>query len=72
MKFFTDQEYRILLAALSRERKVCEYVDDQYSGEIELVGIMNNIEKKLFDIQYKIGENNDVRQKEHEMNETSE
>lgn len=50
--FFTDEEYRILLKALSREREVCEKVDMDCGEDHKLIRIMNSIEKKIKDIQY--------------------
>ena len=49
---FTDEEYRILLSALSRERKVCEKVDAEGNGEVNLGRLMDSIEKKISRIQY--------------------
>lgn len=51
-QFFTDEEYRILLKALSREREVCEKVDRNCEDDHKLICIMNSIEKKIKDIQY--------------------
>ena len=51
-EYFTDPEYRILLKALSRERKVCEKVDMDCGYDHKLILIMNSIEKKIKDIQY--------------------
>lgn len=54
---FSDQEYRILLAAMRREREVCERVDKEANelgcdlGNL-LVGLCDSIEKKLSDIQH--------------------
>lgn len=50
--FFADEEYRILLKALSREREVCEKVDRDCVDDHKLIHIMNSIEKKIKDIQY--------------------
>ena len=55
--FFTDAEYRILLSALSRERKVCEDMDSLFAEKnitdvVELVPIIRSIEKKIKKIQY--------------------
>lgn len=46
---FTDEEYRILLAALGRERKVCEIADGK---DHMLQHIMNSIEGKIKRLQY--------------------
>lgn len=51
-QFFTDEEYRILLKALSREREVCEKVDMDCGDDHKLIRIMDSIEKKIKDIQY--------------------
>ena len=47
--FFTDEEYRILLSALGRERKVCEQLD---AKDKVLLRIMDSIESKIQRIQY--------------------
>ena len=57
VNFFTDSEYRILLSALSRERKVCEDMDSLFAEKnitdvVELVPIIRSIEKKIKKIQY--------------------
>ena len=52
-RYFTDDEYRILLSALSRERQVCEKVDNECEGDKNLTMIMDNIEKKINMVQYK-------------------
>lgn len=49
---FTDEEYRILLKALSREREVCEKVDRDCGDEHKLIRIMDSIERKVRNIQY--------------------
>ena len=49
---FTDAEYRLLLSALSRERKVCASVND-LSGEVDLMRLMDSLERKIRVIQYK-------------------
>ena len=54
-RYFTDDEYRILLSALSRERQVCEKVDKECEGDKNLTMIMDNIERKIKVIQYKQG-----------------
>lgn len=46
---FSDEEYRILLAALGRERKVCEIADGK---DHMLQHIMNSIEGKIKRLQY--------------------
>lgn len=53
---FTDSEHRILLSALSRERKVCEEYQRNYGtpdnvGE-DLITIVNSIERKIHEMQY--------------------
>lgn len=50
--YFTDQEYRILLRALSREREVCEMVDKDCGEDHKLLKLMNSIEKKIKYINY--------------------
>lgn len=47
--FFSDEEYRIVLAALGRERKICKKLDGNGHS---LCDIMDNIEKKIKRIQY--------------------
>lgn len=49
--FFTDEEYRILLSALGRERKVCEQIAAKDNDKL-LLRIMNSIENKIKRIQY--------------------
>lgn len=49
---FTDAEYRILLAALSRERRVCEEVNE-IDGSVDLIKVCDSIEKKIHNIQYR-------------------
>lgn len=55
-KYFTDNEYRILLAAISRERDVCKKVDTAISGGIPLVPIVDSIERKIKKLQEKEAE----------------
>lgn len=50
--YFTDQEYRLLLKALSREREVCEKVDKDCGEEHKLLKLMSSIEKKIKYINY--------------------
>lgn len=50
---FTDEEYRILLSALSRERKLCEEIDKRFEHGIPIVPIVDSIERKIKAIQYK-------------------
>ena len=52
---FTDDEYRILLSALSRERQVCKKVDNECEGDKNLTMIMDSIERKIKAVQYKQG-----------------
>ncbi len=49
--FFTDDEYRILLSALGRERKVCEQLEAK-DDDKDLLRIMSSIEHKIKCIQY--------------------
>ena len=51
--YFTDEEYRILLSALSHERKVCKKVQEEGEGEIDLIRVMDSLELKIRNIQYK-------------------
>lgn len=51
-QFFTDEEYRIILKTLSREREICKKVDMDCGDYHKLIHIMNSIEKKIKDIQY--------------------
>ena len=53
LDYFTDEEYRILLSALSRERKLCEEVDEGFEHGIPLVPIVDSIERKIKAIQHK-------------------
>lgn len=54
--YFSDEEYRILLSALVRERKVCEKVDKDCGDNHKLIHIMNGIEKKIYNLQYGTGD----------------
>lgn len=51
---FTDSEHRILLSALTRERKVCEELDQESSNQssMPLVPLVDSIEKKISKMQY--------------------
>ena len=51
--YFTDEEYRILLSALTKERKLCKEVDERFKHGVPLVPIVDSIERKLNAIQYK-------------------
>ena len=51
---FTDTEYRILLSALSRERKVCKEIDNDKvlsANTKMLVPIVDSIERKINKMQ---------------------
>ncbi len=50
--FFTDPEYRLMLSALSRERKVCESLDVGACGAPVLMQAISSIEKKIHDLNY--------------------
>ena len=52
-KYFTDDEYRILLSALFRERQICKKVDTECKGKKNLTMIMDSIERKINTVQYK-------------------
>lgn len=52
-KYFTDDEYRILLSALFRERQICKKVDAECKGKKNLTMIMDSIERKIKAVQYK-------------------
>ena len=46
----TDTEQRIFLKAMSREREVCQKVDDEYSDDdskVSLVEVCDSIERKV-------------------------
>lgn len=43
----TDTEQRIFLAAIGREIEVCEKVDRDYLGEINLVNVCLEIKRKV-------------------------
>ena len=50
IELLTDTEQRIFLKAISREREVCQKVDDEYSDDdskISLVKVCNSIERKV-------------------------
>ena len=50
--YFSDEEYRILLSALAREREVCKKVDRDCGGEPRLLRIVESIERKIAKMQY--------------------
>ena len=50
--YFSDEEYRILLSALGREKEVCKKVDRDCGGEPRLLRIMESIERKVAKLQY--------------------
>lgn len=51
--YFTDEEYRLVLSALGREREVCKKVDAEFSEKHHrLSDLMDSIERKIKDIQY--------------------
>ena len=52
INYFSDEEYRILLSALAREREVCKKVDRDCGGEPRLLRIMESIERKIAKMQY--------------------
>lgn len=52
MNYFTNLEHRFLLAALDRERKICEEIDKERGGEPNLVHIVDGIKQKIQKIQY--------------------
>ena len=50
IELLTDTEQRIFLKAISREREVCQKVDDEYADDdskISLVKVCNSIERKV-------------------------
>ena len=53
IRYFTNDEYRILLMALYRERSVCERIDAKYKDGKSLAMIMDSIERKIKAVQYK-------------------
>ena len=51
----TDEEQRIFLAAIAREKKICEKADAEWSNEnVNLVRICNEIERKVKAALWKI------------------
>lgn len=50
--YFSDEEYRILLSALGREKEVCKKVDRDGGGEPRLLRIVESIERKIAKMQY--------------------
>ena len=50
--YFTDSEYRILLAAIGREEKVCQKVDMEHEGSSNLTAIILSIERKVYALQH--------------------
>ena len=51
-RYFTDDEYRILLSALRREGEVCRKVDQDCGDDHKLIRIMTSIKRKIRRIQY--------------------
>lgn len=51
-RYFTDDEYRILLSALRREDEVCRKVDQDCGDDHKLIRIMTSIKRKIRRIQY--------------------
>lgn len=49
--YFTDEEYRILLSALRRERTVCEETDKIFDDH-KLATVVDSIEKKIKNMNY--------------------
>lgn len=49
IELLTDTEQRIFLKAMSREREVCQKVDDEYSDDtkVSLVEVCDSIERKV-------------------------
>lgn len=50
IELLTDKEQRIFLKAMSREREVCQKVDDDFTDDdmkVSLVKICNEIERKV-------------------------
>lgn len=50
IELLTDKEQRIFLKAMSREREVCQRVDEKYSDDdskASLVKVCNSIERKV-------------------------
>lgn len=51
-RYFTDDEYRILLSALRRKDEVCRKVDQDCGDDHKLIRIMTSIKRKIRRIQY--------------------
>ena len=51
-RLLTDPEYRLLLAAISREKELCRMVDHESPGEVNLERLMDSISRKIADAQY--------------------
>lgn len=50
VELLTDKEQRIFLKAMSREREVCQKVDDDFADDdtnVSLVRVCNDIERKV-------------------------
>ena len=50
IELLTDTEQRIFLKAMSRERDVCQKIDDEYSedeSKVSLVKVCDSIERKV-------------------------
>lgn len=62
---FTDQEYRLLLSALERERKVREQ-EDKSNGPVALTPLINSISRKVHNMQYSRQEESVVEMEDRE------
>lgn len=49
---FTDEEHRILLAAMAREEQICRKTDEEYDGGKQLTKIVDSIFHKIHVLQH--------------------
>lgn len=49
---FTDEEHRILLSAMSREKTICERIDKEEAGPVSLTELCNSILGKIYKLQH--------------------
>lgn len=52
MAIFTDEEHRILLAAMGRETDLCKKIDTTETGVVSLTDICKSINRKIYSAQH--------------------
>ena len=48
MAYLEDKEKRLLFSALSKEKKICEVIDEEEYGKYKLAPIVEGLEKKFY------------------------